>query len=139
MDQASIAGDAISLKESLETILKHPQACHDLARVGQQTSMKSIEPAFENLHFLRIKHKMGKAAAQHWKECVQSAPMVEKYEKACDSTLEFAKNAAIAQGAIAYAGSKNGGGRGHGGGSRGRYRRHGERGGGDGPPPPPGN
>ena len=56
-DPASVAGDAISLRESLDTISKHLEACHDLARNDQQFSMESIEPSMENLHFL--KYKMG--------------------------------------------------------------------------------
>ena len=119
-DPGAVAGDAISLRESLDTISKHLQDCGLHARAGRPFSMVSVEPAFENLHYLRYKHKFGREYGRYWKETARSAPMDDQYTQAHEATMSYYQNMSIAQGAAMNA--KNGGGRGYGERFRGPFR-----------------
>ena len=82
--------------------------------------MMSVEPAFENLHYLRYKHKFGREYGRYWKETARSAPMDDQYTTAHEATMMYYQNTSIAQGAAMAA--KNGGGRGFGERTRGYSR-----------------
>ena len=82
--------------------------------------MVSVEPAFENLHYLRYKHKFGREYGRYWKETARSAPMDDQYTQAHEATMSYYQNMSIAQGAAMNA--KNGGGSGYGERFRGPFR-----------------
>ena len=128
-DPTAVPGDAIGLKDALDTIQSHLECCDELVKRGQEVSMKSISSAIENVIFLRYKHKWGRRVALQWKDALKCAPIGSKYDTAHNTAMEFYKNCSIAQGAVAVSQAKNGGGRGFAASGRGRIRGRGGRGG----------
>ena len=68
-DPTAVPGDSIGLKDALDTIQSHLEACDELVKRGQAVSMKSITPAIENVIFLRYKHKWGSACRAPMERC----------------------------------------------------------------------
>ena len=128
-DPTAVPGDSIGLKDALDTIQSHLEACDELVKRGQAVSMKSITPAIENVIFLRYKHKWGRRVALQWKDALKSSPIGSRYDNAHDTAMEFYKNCSIVQGAVSLSQAKNGGGRGFAASGRGRTRGRGGRGG----------
>ena len=80
-EPGAVAGDAILLRESHDTISRHLEDCAEHARAERPFAMGAIEPALENLHYLRCKHKFGRDYGRYRRETVRSAPLDDKYKQ----------------------------------------------------------
>ena len=96
-DPSSVSRDIVSLDLALDTIAAHLADCCSRARAGLFITMRSIEPSMEVIHYLRIKHRMGRKFGDYWKEALRADTLEGKYLQAQREMMRFHEANVIAR------------------------------------------